>query len=143
MAKQSITKEDSLVIFQRAVARLKKERDWDQFHQPKDLLLGLIEEIGEFRNLVKWEQDPKKIRDILVTKATPEHRAEVVDFFGDALWYLGSLADYCKVDLIEASQLIITELDSRFPKQTVKGTTANPKTGGYDGKYSHKKKASK
>lgn len=130
---------DTLVVFQASVARIKKNRDWEQFHQPKDLLLGLIEEIGEFRNLIKWEQDPEKIKRILVKDPTPEHRAEVIDFFGDALWYIGSLADYCEVDLRVAARAIIDELEGRFPVAKVKGKTANPKTGGYDGKYTKKK----
>ena len=129
---------DSLAVFQEAVMRIKKEREWHQFHQPKDLLLGLIEEIGEFRNLIKWEQNPEKIHQLLVSNPLPEHRDEVLDFFGDALWYIGSLADYCEVDLAEASRAIVDELEGRFPKHKVKGTTANPKTGGYDRKYSKK-----
>jgi dCTP diphosphatase len=121
--------------FQEAVARMKAERDWHQFHQPKDLLLGLIEEIGEFRNIVKWEQDPDRIREMLVTGCPPDRRAEIVDFFGDALWYLGSLADYCGVDLREAMDANIRELEGRFPVEKVRGSTANSKTGGFDGKY--------
>lgn len=131
--------DDSLYIFQKAVSQIKKKRDWDQFHQPKDLLLGLIEEIGEFRNIVKWEQNPESIKKLLVTEADAHRRAEILDFFGDALWYIGSLADYCKIDLRDATQAIIAELEGRFPVKKVKGKTANPKTGGYDGKYVKKK----
>ncbi len=39
--------------FQRQIHQFSKERDWNQFYNPKDLLLGIVEEIGEIRNLVK------------------------------------------------------------------------------------------
>jgi len=120
--------------FQEYVAEMKKARDWNQFHQPKDLLLGMIEEMGEFRNLIKWEQNPEEIRKILVD-GPKERRDEVVDFFGDMMWYLGSLADYCGVDISEAMEMNIGELQKRFPIEKVKGSTANPVTGGFDGKY--------
>ena len=124
-----------IVEFQQAVSRMKEERDWNQFHQPKDLLLGFVEEIGKFRNIIKWEQDPAALRRLLVSECSDERRLEIVDFFGDALWYLASLADYCKVDLREAMKEVIDGHDRRFPVAKVHGTTANPKTGGFDGKY--------
>jgi NTP pyrophosphatase (non-canonical NTP hydrolase) len=128
-------KEDRIKVFQGAVAKIKADRDWHQFHQPKDLLLGIIEEIGEFRNLIKWEQNPDIIKRILVTDCSLERKNEIINFFGDVLWYLASLADYCNIDLGEAMTEIIKELEQRFPIKKVKGSTANPKTGGFDGKY--------
>ena len=129
------SKKLSVEQFQQTVKRMKQERDWDKFHQPKDLLLGMVEEIGEFRNLVKWEQDQAKIKAIV---QNPEKREHVVDFFSDMVWYLGSLAEYSDVDLGEAMAQIVDELETRFPIEKVKGTTANPHTGGYDGKYAKK-----
>lgn len=126
-------------LFQKEVFKMKKGRDRHQFHQPKDLLLGMIEEIGEFRNIIKWEQNNQKIREILVTKADKEKRDEIENFFGDMLWYLGSLADYCNVELEKSMEEIIKELKVRFPIEKAKGSTSNPKTGGYDGKYDRKK----
>jgi dCTP diphosphatase len=121
--------------FQKIVSDMKKERDWHRFHQPKDLLLGLVEEISEFRNLIKWEQDPETIHRILVSECSTERREEILDYFGDTLWYLASLAEYCEVDMSEAMDKIVENHRRRFPISQVRGTTANPKTGGFDGKY--------
>ncbi|MFA5185589.1 MAG: hypothetical protein WC551_03820 [Patescibacteria group bacterium] len=121
--------------FQKRVAEFKTARDWHQFNQPKDLLLGMVEEIGEFRNLVKWEQDPAVIKKILVDECTPQRKEEIMDFFGDMFWYLGSLADYCGISLEEAMVFNLKELESRFPVDKVKGKTTNLQTGGFDGKY--------
>jgi len=189
----------SLKEFQKSVSKLKQMLGWSQIHQPKELLLGMIEEIGEFRNLIKWEQDPENIRKIVLgisknlTEASPISqmtqkqmkqlyylasingkintdrgeaatnwikqkanvndlsritvgsadkliskliREEIVDFFGDILWYLGSLADYCKVDLQQAIDDVIKNLESRYPPKIVKGKTAGILAREYDGKYS-------
>ena len=42
---------------QKQIKKFAEDRNWSQFHNPKDLLLGIVEEIGEIRNIVKWEQD--------------------------------------------------------------------------------------
>lgn len=46
--------------YQKIIKEFSEQRNWDQFHNPKDLLLGIIEEVGEFRNIIKWEQDQKR-----------------------------------------------------------------------------------
>lgn len=124
--------------FQRFVHEFKLARGWEKVHEPKDLLLGLVEEIGEFRNLVKWKS-PEKIRQLLVDEPTPERRAEMVDLFGDMIWYLGALADYCRVDLRESMDFIAHEFPDRFPVDKTNGEgTTDPRHGGYDGKYAGK-----
>lgn len=47
---------------QKFVTEFKTARGWHKHHELKDLLLGLVEEIGEFRNLIKWEQDAAVIK---------------------------------------------------------------------------------
>lgn len=121
--------------FQKFVHEFKYARGWEKHHEPKDLLLGLVEEIGEFRNLIKWKPDAE-IRRRLVDEPTPEMKAEVVDFFGDMLWYLGTLADYCHIDMREAMDFIVAEFPDRFPVEKTNGSaTTDPRAGGYDGKY--------
>jgi len=130
-----MTRQIDISNFQKRVSEFKASRDWHKFHQPKDLLLGMVEEIGEFRNIIKWEQDLNEIKNILVYECDNKRRENVENFFGDMLWYLASLAEYCEIDLEKAMFEQIKELESRFPIDKVKGTTANPETGGYDGKY--------
>ena len=52
--------------FQKRIKKFSEERDWNQFYNPKDLLLGIVEEIGELRNTVKWGQDIHKLRKALI-----------------------------------------------------------------------------
>lgn len=105
---------------QKIVEQFVKERDWQRHHTPKELLLGMVEEIGEFRNIIKWEQDEKKV----LAKIRARHD-EAEDFFGDMLWELASLANYCGVNLSKALDNVIVKHRRRFPKKKYKGHHTN------------------
>jgi len=105
---------------QKAVEEFLKERDWRKYHTPKELLLGMVEEIGEFRNIIKWEHDEKKVKEKIA-----KNHDEVEDFFGDILWELASLANYCDVDLSDALDKIIEKHRLRFPVDKVRGHHTN------------------
>jgi len=105
---------------QKAVDDFLKERGWHEYHIPKELLLGMVEEIGEFRNIIKWEQDEAKVRDKI-----KKNYGEVEDFFGDILWELCSLANYCEVDISKALDKVIEKHKVRYPKDKVVGKHTN------------------
>lgn len=57
---------DSLADLQAAAIRFRDERDWAQFHTPKDLALGLTIEAGELAELFLWktaQQSVSAMRD--------------------------------------------------------------------------------
>src|SRR3989344_9599578 len=96
--------------FQIRIKKYAEERDWSQFHNPKDLLLGIVEEIGEIRNLIKWEQNPEVLR-----KVPRDHREEFEDNIGDIYWSLALLANSNNVDIYKAIDLAIKRNTKRFP----------------------------
>jgi len=116
--------------YQEKIKKFSEERNWNQFHNPKDLLLGIVEEVGEFRNIVKWEQDPKVIRKIML-----ENIEEVKDNIGDIFWFLSLLAGSCGIDIDEAAKEVIGQNEKRFPIEKTKNKHTNTKLGGHDGKY--------
>jgi NTP pyrophosphatase (non-canonical NTP hydrolase) len=105
---------------QKQVEAFLEERGWRKFHTPKELLLGMVEEIGEFRNIIKWEHDEGKVREKIMAK-----HDEVDDFFGDMLWELASLANYCEVNLSDALDRVIEAHKKRFPVEGTKGKHTN------------------
>ncbi|MBZ9577833.1 hypothetical protein KJA13_02235 [Patescibacteria group bacterium] len=107
-----------------------EERNWNQFHNPKDILLGIVEEVGEFRNIVKWEQNPEVVKKLLFEK-----REEVKDVVGDIFWFLSLLANSCDVDIDKAIQMTIEDNKKRFPIEETKDKHTNIYLGGHDGKY--------
>lgn len=116
--------------FQERIRRFTEARDWGQFHNPKDLLLGIVEEIGEIRNLVKWEQDTEKLKRVL-----DENRTELEDNIGDIYWFLAVLANENGLDLDEAVEKVIAKNEKRFPVAEVKSRHTNRYLGGKDKQY--------
>lgn len=116
--------------FQKQIAKFSDERDWNKFYNPKDLLLGIVEEVGEIRNIVKWEQDPKKLKKVL-----KDNKAELEDNIGDIYWFLAILANTNNVDVDEAIASVIKKNKKRFPVSVVKSKHTNRYLGGKDGQY--------
>ena len=74
------------------------QRDWDQYHNPKNLVMALVAEVGELTEHFQWRNAEQSVR--LDNKTKAEVRLEMADVF----IYLVRLADRLGVDLYEASQ---------------------------------------
>jgi NTP pyrophosphatase (non-canonical NTP hydrolase) len=116
--------------YQKEIKEFCEERDWEQFFDPKDLMLGIVEEIGELRNIVKWLKTREES-----AKALVDNKDEVKDAVGDIFWFLSLLANSAGVDIDESAQWVIEDNKKRFPVEKVKGQHTNIKSGGHDGKY--------
>ncbi len=116
--------------FQQRIAQFAKDRDWSQFHNPKDLLLGIVEEVGEIRNIVKWEQNIDVIKKVL-----EDNKEKLEDEVGDIYWFLALLANGSGVDMDKAIDGVIKENETRFPVKDVKSQHTNLYLGGKDGQY--------
>lgn len=116
--------------FQKKIKQYSEDRNWNQFHNPKDLLLGIVEEIGEIRNIVKWEQDPDKLRKVLL-----DNKEEFEDNIGDIYWFLALLANSVEIDIDEAITKVIENNEKRFPVADVKDNHTNRYLGGKDKQY--------
>ncbi|MCX6731828.1 MAG: hypothetical protein NTX55_02480 [Candidatus Parcubacteria bacterium] len=116
--------------FQKQIKKFCEERNWGQFHNPKDLLLGIVEEIGEIRNIIKWEQNPEILKKVLL-----KNKEQVKDAVGDIFWFLSLLANSANVDIDEAAEMTIKDNKKRFPVKKTKNKHTNIYLGGHDGKY--------
>lgn len=99
---------------QNLIKEFKKKRDWDKYHTPKELLLGMVEEIGEFRNIIKWQLTEEGVK-----KQIEENYDEAEDFFGDIMFEICSLANYCEVDVEAALDKVIAKNDVRYNKDII------------------------
>lgn len=116
--------------FQQRIQKFSEDRDWNQFHNPKDLLLGIVEEVGEIRNIVKWKQDIEKLRGVL-----EKNKDELEDNIGDIYWFLALLANGSGVNIDEAIDGVIRKNEARFPIPDVKSNHTNLYLGGKDKQY--------
>ncbi|MEK7496366.1 MAG: MazG nucleotide pyrophosphohydrolase domain-containing protein [Patescibacteria group bacterium] len=117
--------------FQNRIKKFAEDRDWSQFHNPKDLLLGIVEEVGEIRNIVKWEQNLETLKEVLL-----KNKAELEDNIGDIYWFLALLANGSGIDIDKAIDSVIKNNELRFPAKDVKSQHTNLYLGGKDKQYS-------
>ncbi len=80
------------------VLAFSKERDWEQFHHPKDLGLALAIEVGEVLEHFRYLDDAT----IRAGLDDPARRRELGHELADCLWVLLRLADVCQIDLASA-----------------------------------------
>jgi len=99
--------------------RLRKfvaERDWDQFHSPKNLAMALSVEAAELVEHFQWLTEAESQR------LAPEKLAEVRDEIADVLVYLVRLADKLDVDLLAAAAQKIDKNALKYPAEKVRGS---------------------
>ena len=111
----SQTTTDSLAQLRQRLADFAAERDWEQFHSPKNLAMALIAETAELVEHFQWLSEEQS------RNLDPETRAEVRLELADILIYLIRTADQLDIDLLAAAREKIALNDKRYPVEKVKG----------------------
>ena len=93
------------------------ERDWQQFQDPKSILLALVGEVGELAELLQW-LPADEARDRL--RQQPLH-TRAAEEMADVLIYLVGLADQCGVDLRSAALAKIEASADKYPMDQNRG----------------------
>ncbi|MGD9599198.1 MAG: nucleotide pyrophosphohydrolase [Steroidobacteraceae bacterium] len=99
---------DSLLDLRDALRRFAAERDWDQFHSPKNLAAALSVEAAELLEHYQWSE-------------TAAHPAGVREELADVLLYLIRLADKLEVDLAAAARDKIALNARKYPVEKARG----------------------
>lgn len=94
------------------------EREWQQFHTPKNLVMALAGEVGELVAEFQWLTPDESIRAIDEPDAGLRVRAEI----GDVMIYLTRLADVLGINLVEAAHAKLDESARRYPVETTRGS---------------------
>lgn len=92
-----------------------QERDWRQFHSPKNLAMALAIEAAELMEPFQWltEEQSRSIQS--------EKRGAVEDEIADVLIYLVRLADELNVDLSTAVRQKLQKNAAKYPADQVRG----------------------
>ncbi len=92
------------------------ERDWDQFHSPKNLSMALIAETAELVEHFQWLTEDQS------QALTPEKLAEVELELADIQVYLIRLADKLNIDLLTAVDKKMVLNEHKYPAEKVRGS---------------------
>ncbi len=99
------------------VLRFSQERDWEQFHHPKDLGLCLSIEAAEVLEHFRFRTDAA-IRDTLNDS---NQKQAIAHELADCLWALLRLADVCQIDLAAALEEKIVLAAEKYPVDRCSG----------------------
>ena len=99
------------------VRQFAAERDWEQFHTPKNLAMALVAEAGELAAEFQWLTAAQS--------AAPDARQmeRIRAESADVLIYLVRLADELGFDLLSAATLKVQENERRYPVDKVRGSS--------------------
>jgi NTP pyrophosphatase (non-canonical NTP hydrolase) len=106
---------DTLEPLRQRLAQFAAERDWDQFHSPKNLAMALSGEAAEIIEHFQWLTEEQS------RNLAPEKQQAVSLELADVLIYLIRLADKLNIDLIAAAYTKIQINEIRYPTARVKG----------------------
>ena len=106
---------DSLTL---AVRRFCEERDWDQFHGPKDLAVGLITEAAELLERFRFLSEEDCVRSF----DDPEKRERIESEMADVFFFLLRLADRFDIDLVAAFDRKMIKNAERYPADRARGS---------------------
>jgi NTP pyrophosphatase (non-canonical NTP hydrolase) len=91
------------------------ERDWDQFHNPKNLVMALAGECGELMEHFQW-LTPEQAQSL-----SADERAEVAMEIADVFLFLLRLADRLEVDLLGSAARKLALNRQKYPVDKAKG----------------------
>lgn len=101
--------------FKALVERIKifcSERDWSQFHDPKNLAISLQLEASEVLELFQWTKD---------NQAKPGKDEEMADELADVLYWLIMLANHYNIDLANALEKKMEKNETKYPVEKARG----------------------
>lgn len=102
---------------QAALRRFADERDWGQFHSPKNLAVSLSLEAAEVLEHFQWLTDEQS-RNI-----DDGRRQAVAHEIADVLLYLLQLSDRLGIDPVQAAREKLAVNAERYPAEKAKGTS--------------------
>jgi dCTP diphosphatase len=103
-----------------ALRAFSAERDWDQFHTPKNLAMALSVEVAELLEPLQWLTPQQSLE----VASDPERAQHIADELADVLIYLVRLADILAIDLNDAVTTKLAANAMKYPVERSRGSTA-------------------
>ena len=99
----------------RRVIQFRDDREWRQFHTPKDLAISLSLEAAELLEIFQWSGTDLECRDKL---------GRIREELADVLSYCVLMADVCGLDLDEILNAKVDQNAAKYPVEKARGSAA-------------------
>jgi len=97
------------------IKKFRDERDWMQFHDPKNMAVSIILEASELLEHFQWKTTEE------VEQYTKQNHTEIKDEISDIALYLFELADNLEINLIDAMDEKLKKNEIKYPVEKAKG----------------------
>lgn len=96
--------------------KFRDERDWKQFHNPKDMAISLCLEANEILELMQWKNG-QELADHLEAG-----REDLADELSDVLFWVLEMAHEHRIDLGEAFRAKMAKNEQKYPADKARGS---------------------
>jgi NTP pyrophosphatase (non-canonical NTP hydrolase) len=100
------------------VKRFSEERDWDQFHNAKDLAIGIVTEASELLDTFRFKSE-KEVTDSFNDEKTAK---SIRDELADVLYFTFRLAQRYNIDISQSLGEKIKDNAKRYPVEKARGS---------------------
>jgi NTP pyrophosphatase (non-canonical NTP hydrolase) len=97
------------------ILKFRRERDWEQFHTPKDLAISLSLEAAEVLEHFQWKSSKE------IEKYIKDSKEDIADELADVFNYLLLMSHDFKIDLIKSAENKIKKSALKYPVEKAKG----------------------
>ncbi|MDA0688339.1 MAG: nucleotide pyrophosphohydrolase [Proteobacteria bacterium] len=104
-------------LLRRQLADFVRERDWSQFHSPKNLSMALSVEAAELLEIFQWQTEQQS------SDLDEETQSRVAEELADILLYTLLLSDRLGIDLVSAAQAKLQSNARKYPAEKVRGSS--------------------
>lgn len=113
-------KNTTLSSLKELVQKFCEERDWDQFHDPKELAIGISTEANELLEIFRF-QTKEQMRKQLSLEGS---RAQIKDELADVFFFILRFAQMNDIDLSESLEKKISDNNLKYPVEKARGNNA-------------------
>jgi NTP pyrophosphatase (non-canonical NTP hydrolase) len=110
---------NSIESLRQALVRFRDERDWQQFHSLRNLIVSLNLEASELLELTQWKSDA----EIAALPADSTTREALADECADVFLYLLLVADTAGIDLLDAARKKLDKNAEKYPVEKFYGSS--------------------
>lgn len=110
--------EGEIASLTRALVAFRSERDWEQFHNPKDQALSLVLEAAELLELTQWKNGAELDAHLMAK------RDALADELADVVGWCLLIAHDRGIDLADACRRKLEKNIAKYPADKVRGSAA-------------------
>lgn len=107
----------SINDLQETIKKFCEERDWDQFHNPKDLAIGISTEANELLDIFRFKSE-EQMKAQFQEEVTRTHIEEEV---ADVLFFVLRFAQMNNIDLEKCVEDKLRKNEKKYPVEKIKG----------------------